>query len=264
MILMIIKGTSTYVVSHPATDGCTFSLPGYGGLRGTLCADQYRVWACVMENYDTYIGIIDGSVYTDHEIFNNVYECAMVVNKTNWEWTWTDAGAQVPSGGILIERADITVGDGDPNTGKAYFRWTFPTANAAELATGLDVGSDPAGYFSVRNLKYIGKAQDFGFSDERDGYCYISGTGVYPVNDPVYPTPIQIPLPGFREIVVPPAPSDYFPGASRASGAWASQDTGGRGDYMRASGAWSERKNTDATGTVYVRKNGAWALAPKQ
>lgn len=60
---------------------------------------------------------------------------------------------------------------------------------------------------------------------------------------------------------------NYFPASTRQAAAWHWQDSEGLGVYARRGSSWDEVKNLEGYpdhSSCFLRRNGAWELAPKQ
>lgn len=245
-----------------------FGLPGSNGVMASMSSCHFEVKVAVYDNEKVYIGI-NGQV-SDPVIAADDYDVVMVISPT--AFTYGPGG--VPSAGKIYKKATVDASNGSagnaptwangmtaydasfkPYTGADYgwFKWDMGAADAPE-------GSEPTediGY------KFIGTLSQFGADSEgKNGAVYICGTGIYPMNNPVYPMSFKVTVPGF---ITPAVISDYYPFAIRKSNAWASANRSGGSTTIRKSSSWRDVKNYENGSSVqgYYRSGGKWARAPK-
>lgn len=218
-----------------------FGLPGNNGLRASMSSCHFNVLVAVYDDYRVYVGL---NGYVVDDVVSNVYEVAMYVSSSDFYFSW--------QGGFLVATGINTKGSWSANivTSGRSFRWNF----SASAPPGETAGA-PSGYV------YVGQLTDFQANAQgRDGVLWLGGTGTYVVNDPLYPDPVRITVPGFMEFL------DYFPFAIRKSGVMQSANREGGSTRIRKNGSWRDVKNV-AVGSgnddAFVRKSGAWEKAPK-
>ena len=249
-----VTGKVNTSVSQSASSPPTcFGLPGANGIQNSWSNCNFTVRAVVLDNYRCYIGL-DGSV-TD-QVYANEYYVIMVANKRDWSWKYSGDQIVVPDGAATIKRSTIDIPGTYPDRGQ--FKWDF---SCTDLAIGTDCGSDYGTYLSDRGYRYVGQLQDLGGSgDDKNGYIWLSGTGTYHVDDPIYPNPVRITIPGFLEYL------DYYPWAIRKSSSWKSCDRSGGSLTIRKGGSWRDVKNVEAgegNDDAFYRDGSSWKVAPK-
>lgn len=255
---------------NPNAETC-FGLPGSGGVRGSMSSCHFEVKVAVYDDETVYVGI-NGQV-SDPVIAASDYDVAMAISPTSFTWSngYPSAGATMYKTAV-VDASDGTAANAptwasgttaydaslEPFPGAEYgwFKWDMGAANALD-------GSKPT---EAMGYKYIGKLSQFGAdSSGKNGAVYIGGTGTYAMNDPVYPTPFKVTVPGF----VTPAVTvqKYYPFAIRKSRSWASANRTGGSTTIRKSSSWRDVKNdqdesaTDNKG--FYRSGGKWVKAPK-
>lgn len=238
---MALRGHLTATISQLASSGDTcFGLPGQGGDAAVLCDVSLTVHVAV---YDTnvYVGL-NGSVNRNDIIVPATYPVRMCVSPTNWNWTWDGTSLIGPSGAFN----DAIAVTADSGSTLGDFAWNFTCGDPSE--------TEPAGTGYV----LVGTLNQFHGSDTgTDGYLYLGGTGNYDVDDPVYPTPVRIGVPGFKAFL------DYFPWASYSGSTWQSCNRTGGFVQSYSNNAWTNQKNsTDGTGTVYYYDGSNWVICP--
>ena len=248
-----------------STDTTTaFGLPGSNGIPASMSSCHFDVHVAVYDDLSVYVGF-NGQI--SDPVVEADYEVRMTVNPDDWAWqlsggslvgpsgatNWNDTiGAHSDTGGpswaggrTATQAAAWTTG-GSP---RRWFLWNFSCGNPSQQS--------PAG----SGYQYVGLLTSFHGNDQnQDGYLYIGGTGTYQLDDPLYPDPMRITVPGFLAFL------DYFPWAIRKSGSWMSCNRSGGSLTIRKSGSWRDVKNI-ATGTgdnkAFYRQGSNWAVAPE-
>ena len=232
--MAVVVGVASTTVNQKGSDPPTcFGLPGYGSIQNSWSNCNFVARAVVLDNYRAYVGI-DGSI-TDTVVENN-YPVIMVANKTSWSWSYSGGNIVVPSGAATIATADIVVTGTTPEN-KGPFTWNI---DCQAVSRGTNCGSSYESYLTSRGYRYVGQLQELGGStQDEDGHIWVSGTGTYDIDDPIYPEPVEIVIPGFLEFL------DYYPWAIRKSGRWMSCDRDGGHLKSRSGSSWSDVKNVD-------------------
>lgn len=254
--------------SHNQSAVTSFGLPGYGSIPASMCSCHFNVIVAVYDNLDVYMGI-NGQI-SDPVIASSGYDSILVAAATDWNFrrsgdhvtgwpssagTWsasidaTDGSAsRAPSWA-----AGKTANQASGLTGRGWYIWNLSCGTPAKTITD--------GAASTNGLVRIGDLTEFGGSDEGDdGYLYLGGTGTYEINDPVYPDPIRITVPGFLAFL------DYYPFAIRKSGRMMSANREGGMTRVRKSGSWRDVRNVargSGTDDGFYRKSGKWTKAPE-
>ena len=253
-----------YDESKDASAVTCFGLPGYGGLNPSMSSCHFEVKVAVYDDESVYVGI-NGRI-SDPVAAASDYASRMVISPKVFTWV---NGAQ--SSGKTYKNATIDASDGSASraptwaSGKTAYQASFnpnPDLNYGWFI--WDMGCpDATDVKPTEGYIYVGQLSEFGASsDGKDGVVYVGGTGTYVVTNPVYPTPVQVRVPGF---VTPAVSVDYYPFAIRKSGAFASADRTGGYTGIRENGVWRAVKNNDSGTKVqgYVRQGGKWVKAPK-
>lgn len=228
----LVKTYTTHVSQSVSNLPTCFGLPGSQGGNAAWMPVELDLTLKVYDNYDVYVSA-QGTISKDN-LLSADYPSILVANASNWEWSYSDGSIVVPSGAGTIASATVVV----PGSSRGTYTWN--------IASG-DV--------------YLGKLQSFGGTGSgTDGVVWISGTGTYHVNDPIYPSPVPITVPGFLEYI------GYYPWARMIDGDFKSCNREGGRLYRRAGGTWVDRKNTEQgseTDKVFYRTNGAYVKCPK-
>lgn len=231
-----LRGSVNVRIDQDASSGTTcFGLPGYGGLKASMSNCHFNVIVAVYDDLSVYVGI-NGHV-TDN-VNPNIYASKMCVSPNDWNWVYD--GTHLVGPGASWD-ADIDASDRN-------YDWTFSCGNPAQ--------NSPAGSGYI----YAGKLDQFhGTGTGKDGYLYLGGTGSYEVDDPIYPDPVRITVPGIMQYL------DYFPWARRSGSSWASCNRSG--GYMQSyRGGWTDRKNVavgSGTNTVFRFDGANWVICPE-
>lgn len=247
----------------------SFGLPGTGSVRPSMSSCHFNVHAAVYEDLSVYIGI-DGCIADP--VTKNNYPVIFIARADDWSWSWGSGSINIPSNSgswsSTIDANDGSAAASPPagywghgmsaddaastgSPGRGWFVWNFSCGDPAADNSG-GAGS---GY------KRVGLLTDFHGNDEnQDGYIYLSGTGSYEMDNPTYPDPVMITIPGFLAFL------DYFPFAVRKSGTWMSCNRDGGSTTIRKGGSWRDVKNI-ARGTgdnqAFIRSGSAWSVAPE-
>lgn len=188
----------------------------------------------VYDNYDVEVSA-KGTI-SKPNLLAAYYPSILVVNASNWAWSYSGGSIVVPSSAGTLASDSIVV----PNEGGGRGPYTW----------NIDTGMVPCG-----------KLQDFGGTGTgNDGILWLSGTGTYQVNAPIYPAPVAITIPGFLEYI------GYFPWSRMQDGVWKSCNREGGRLYRRAGDAWTDRKNTEQgseSDMVFYRTGGTFTKCPK-
>lgn len=256
--------------SHIDNVTTCFALPGQGTIKASASSCHFNVHAAVYDDLSVYIGI-NGQI-SDPVTAAAGYSVRMCANPNDWDWVYT-GGQLVGPTGAANWTATIDATDGSASrapswasgqtanqasswqggsaTGKGWFIWNFSCGDPASDNSG-GAGS---GYMRA------GLLTDFHGNDQnQDGYLYLGGTGTYSVNDPIYPDPIRITIPGFMAFL------DYYPFAVRKSGQWMSCNREGGSTTIRKSGSWRDVKNVavgEGNDNAFILSGGAWSVAPE-
>lgn len=226
----IVQSAPNYGTVVAAT---CFGLPGSGGLRASYCNVNLTITCKAMDNGNLYLDV-SGNI--NQKVMPSQYPYTFGCRAADWDW------------------------GGNPLTPPAgYFHIQDGTANV--VADGTAGGR---GQFQIDIAKSnidLGPLSSWGASvTGNDGIIWFSGTGTYVINDPLYPDPVPITVPGFVQLF------DYYPFAVMKSGAWMSCNRTGGSTTMRSGGSWRDIKNS-VTGTddsdAYIRSGSAWNVAPE-
>lgn len=236
---MALKGHLTadinQVVRPQAGVTTCFGLPATNPNIPAMCSCTFTVHVAVYDSGNVYVGL-NGQVF-QNTIVNDTYPVKMCVSPNNWNWVVSGGVLQGPSGSWT---ANISVTDGN-------FNWTFSCGNPAQ--------NEPAGTGYV----LAGTISQFhGSTEGDDGYLYLSGTGTYQLDTPIYPQPVRISVPGFKAFI------NYFPFATRKSNDWKSCNRSGGYVQSYESGQWKDKKNSTGEGsTIFYYDGSKWVVCPK-
>lgn len=246
-----------------------FGLPGYGGIPASMSSCHFDVHVAIYDSNNVYLGL-DGCIMDP--VVPETYPVRLTANAKDWNWRYSGGQLVGPSGDANWT-ANINANDGSaaasPPAGywghgetaaqaatqaggaaQGWFVWEFSCSDPPQTASGT-----PAGY------RYCGKLTEFEASDTGDdGFIYLGGTGTYSVNDPIYPNPVKIKVPGFMRYL------DYYPWAIRKSSKWMSCNRSGGSLTIRKSGSWRDVKNVEigeGSNDAYYRSGTNWKVAPK-
>lgn len=227
--------TYTQAVNQAAGSPPTcFGLPGSSGGNAAWMNVDLTLTVYVYDNYD--VAVRATGTISKPNILAADYPSILVVNASNWSWSYSGGSIVVPSSAGTLASDTIVV----PNEGGGRGTYTW----------NIDTGMVPCG-----------KLQDFGGTGTgTDGILWLSGTGTYHVNDPIYPTPVAVTIPGFLEYI------GYFPWARMQDGVWKSCNREGGRLYRLAGGAWTDRKNTEQgskSDKVFYMTGGTLTKCPK-
>lgn len=246
-----------------------FGLPGSGGLRPSMSSCHFTIYVATYDNDLVYMTI--GGQISDPVVAASDYNSILVISPSEFHWDGS-SGHQVASGGVTYATASIDATDGSagaapswasgktaydasatPASGADYgwYKWDFPSAPAAPSDAYPDTS---------QGWKLIGHLSDFGAGDDyQNGAVWISGTGTYPLQNGIGPTPYKLVIPGFYVV------KDYYPFAIRKSSAWASANRSGGSTTIRKT-SWRDAKNMESGNDGdhgFYRSSGAWVKAPK-
>lgn len=215
-----------------------FGLPGALGANAIYC--DVNATATVRIFDDSSVQVAMSGTISRTGVLSNNYAVAMFICPHDWDFTYTTGGLTYPSDCIQIADAVITV-PVEYNDGR----------NRGTFTWNVDSG-----------FHHIGQLTDFGASDTGDdGYLWCSGTGTYGgLNDPIYPDPVRITVPGFMAYL------DYYPGSIRKSGRFMSCNRPGGKASIRKSGSWRDVKNVEVgsgTNHGFYMHNSQWTKLPK-
>lgn len=236
----IVQKISTHVVEDSGADfrnNTSFGLPGYGTGRAKFMDTDYYVDIHVYDDR-TVQARLHGNFHGD-SVLNGSYPSILLVNPNSWSWSYANNRPVIPASAKQVAyNPDIIVGSGVEGSGSSTYDWTFDS-----------------GWVAIGNLS------DFHGSDEgQDGYLYVSGTATYRVDDPVYPVPVRIPIPGFLKYL------GYYPWCRYQDGAFKSCNrVGGRLAAHKGS-TWSDILNNDRNHSLdqaHYYSGGQWVRAPK-
>lgn len=229
-----LEASYPFSISQSENPGPTlFGLPGDGSGNATYMNINLSGTIKVYDDESVTMDL-SGSI-THPNLLPANYPVFLIVNPNDWNWTWTSSGPNIPSGGYEVASATVPVGS--PGT-RGPFNWDINVSNVS-----------------------IGNIEMYGASSSGDsGIVYFGGTGNYEVDDPIYPDPMPITIPGFVAYL------DYYVAAIRKSGTMQSCNRSGGSSLIRKSGSWSDVKNVErGTGTDhgFYRHNGGWEKLPK-
>ena len=213
--------------SNPPT---CFALPGNNNADASWSNVDGTITLKAMDNERLYM---DVSLKITDSVLTADYPVIFGCRSSDWKWSYSGGSIDIPSRFVKIAEATISVG-GD---GRGSFTWNISKAN-------IDMGP----------------LDDWGANIEGDnGFMWISGTGTYDVDDPIYPDPYKLTVPGFVKLF------DYYPFAVRKSGAWRSCNRDGGSTTIRKSGSWRDVKNSyesDSESKAFRRSGSSWNRTP--
>lgn len=236
-----------------------FGLPGSNGHNSSPASCHFDVYVAVYDDESVWAGV-NGQI--SDSVVQSDYPSILCFSPNDWAWKWQNGHLVGPAANLS---ARIIVNDG---SGAAAPSWaggrtaaSYGTASPAgwykwNLSCGVPGQTSPGtGY--VR----IGTLTDFhGSTTNQDGYLYMSGTGTYQAQDPIYPDPIRITVPGFLKFL------DYYPFAVLKSGRWMSCDRQGGSTTMRDGDGWRDVKNVKqgvGEDHGFYLADGSWVKAPE-
>lgn len=220
-------------INQSNTDPPTcFGLPGSGGIQASWSNVKGTVTLKAMDNGHLYG---DFSLDITDSVISNDYRVVFIACRHDFSWG-SDAGADLPSDTVEIARTTVNV-PGSPGAGRGDFVWNIRKNN-------VDLGTLESWGASIQ---------------DDDGFMWLSGTGTYHVDDPIYPDPYRLTVPGFIQLF------DYYPCAVLKGGQWKSCNRSGGGFFIRKGGAWRDVKNSrqnDADSQFFERSGSSWTRTP--
>ena len=167
----LVKSYTTPISQAAGSPPTCFGLPGSQGGNAAWMNVDLTLTAAVYDDYSVAIKVT-GTI-SKSGLLASDYPSVLVANANNWAWGYSGGSIVIPSSaGTLASETIVVANEG---SGRGTYTWTLNTG-----------------------LVPVGKLQDFGGSASGvDGVVWVSGTGTYSVNDPIYPTPVAITIPGF-------------------------------------------------------------------
>ena len=219
----LVQELSVHVQESAGSDYRTptsFGLPGYGTGRAKYANTDYTVALRIYDDLSV-SARVNGSFTSN--VLKNLYPVTFVLNPKAFTFTTQDKHIHWPSTATEMSSADIDVGSGESESGEtAEFKWN------------IDSG-----------WKGVGHLWDFGASDTGlDGYLWVGGTGTYTLDDPVYPTPVRITVPGFMRYL------GYYPWARYGDGAYKSCNRDGGSLMQVRGGTYADVRNSERDHSV--------------
>lgn len=226
----INEDAPNYGTDVPAT---CFGLPGTGGIQASYCNVDLDIVCKAMDNGHLYL---DCSGTIDQKVLPGSYPYIFGCRSSDWKWGGNPLTP--PSGYVEIKSGTVGVTADGTAGGRGQFEFSINR-------TDIDMGP----------------LDDWGASIEGDdGFIWFSGTGTYHMDDPLYPDPVRIRVPGFVQLF------DYFPFAVRKNGAWKSCNRSGGSATIRKSGSWRNVKNSrqsDSNSKAFKRDGSLWKRTPE-
>lgn len=226
----IDQDAPNYGTNVPAT---CFGLPGSGTRKASYCNVHLAITCKAMDNGHLYLdcsGTIDQKV-NPNSGYTYTFGCR------NADWAWEGNPITPPAGYYHIQDGSVdVVADGTPG-GRGQFQIDIAKTNI-DLGLLSDWGASVTG---------------------NDGIIWFSGTGTYKLNDPLYPDPVPITVPGFVQLF------DYYPFAVYKDGQWMSCNRSGGGSYIYKDNVWRDLKNSrtsDAQSDAHYYNGSAWVRTP--
>lgn len=244
-----------------------FGLPGSGGLKASMSSCHFTLHLAVYDNDLVYMAIV--GVISDPVAAASDYTSTLVISPAAFTWDGS-SGHQVASGGTTYLDATVDASDGSASSAPSWASGKTAYEAAYNPKEGLDYGwfcwnfpdtvAAPEDAYPGGTWKLIGHLSDFGAGDDyQNGAVWISGTGTYPLQNGIGPTPYKLVIPGFYVV------KDYYPFAIRKSSAWASANRSGGSTTIRKT-SWRDAKNMESGNDGdhgFYRSSGAWVKAPK-
>lgn len=230
----LVQELSVHVRESAGSDyraATSFGLPGYGTGRAKYCNTDYTVALHIYDDLSVQAKV-DGTFTSN--VLKAVYPVALVLNTSDFRFSLSGGHLSYPSSATEMATANIDVDSGGSGTGEtAEFRWN--------VATGW---------------KSVGHLWDFGASDTGlDGYLWVGGTGTYTLDDPVYPVPVRITVPGFMRYL------GYYPWARYGDGTYKSCNRNGGSLMQVRGGAYADVRNSERDHSVdraFYYEGGKW------
>ena len=268
-----LKGTVTTRINQAGADESgnsgavtAFGLPGSGGIPASMSSVHLTVLAAVYDDLSVYIGL-SGAI--SDPVVASYYPSEFVCSPHDWNWRYSGGELVGPSevSARWTERVDANSGSASraPSwasgktadevrgySGSGWYVWDFSNQGAPQTIVG-----SPS---QVNGLHRAGLLTDYGAgTDATDGVMYVSGTGTYSVDDPIYPNPMRVVIPGFLQYL------DYFPFAVN-KGNWASCNRNGGFTQQWSGSAWQNRKNVAASSGsnhAWYWNGSSWVVCPE-
>lgn len=229
----LIQETSAHVVESAGSDyhsPTSFGLPGYGTGHAKFANTDYTVYVRVYE--DLSVQVRCAGTFSCSYVLSNNYPSILVTNPSNFSFSISGGHLTYPSSASVMAEARIVVGTEIDETHGAY-TWTFDSGWSA-----------------------AGQLTDYGGTDTgTDGYIYVGGTGTYQLDEPVYPSPVRVTVPGFLKYL------GFYPWARYGDGTYKSCNRNGGSLTLRKDGIWRDVRNNDRDHSVdqaHYRANDAW------
>lgn len=231
----LVQELSVHVAESAGSDYRTptsFGLPGRDGGRAKYTNTDYTIGVRVYDDL-TVQARVNGSFVSN--VLKNTYSVIFLLNPSDFRFSsGSNSKPSYPSTATVMGTADVDVDSGGAGTGEtAEFRWN------------IDSG-----------WKSCGHLWDFGASDTGiDGYLWVGGTGDYPVDDPVYPVPVRITVPGFMKYL------GYYPWARYQDAKWKSCNRDGGSLTQVRNGTYADVRNSERDHSVdraFYYGNGQW------
>ena len=228
----LIQEVSKHVVESSGSDfrtNTSFGLPGNNGGHAKFCNTDYTVTVRVYDDLSVTCRV--AGTFHCPSVLANIYESILKVCPDNWVWKLAGGHLTAPANAITMATATI-------DASSTVYTWTFDSG-----------------------FKAIGSLSKFHGSDTgTDGYLYVSGTGTYVVDDPVYPDPERITVPGFLKYL------GYFPWSRYQDGQFKSCNRTSGHLGKRNGSIWRDVRNNEKDHSVdqaHYYKSGAWVFCPK-
>lgn len=236
-----LLGRVKAAVKQSADAGITmFGLPGNEGGNARYCDVFMEFVVAVYDDGNVYVGL-NGDI-TASGILANDYPVKMCIAPETWTWKYQNNA--LVGGGIGAFTDTITVGTDQE------FKWSFTCGEPGENEAG-------SGYVLAGDVTQFHAS----ITEQEIGYMYISGTGSYEVDSPVYPSVFELSVPGFAQYL------EYYPWASykslNSTMQFVSCDYNDGSLKHYKTDSWTDIKNTNNTGNAYYYNGTAWALSPK-
>lgn len=209
----------------------SFGLPGQGTGHAKYVNTDYTVGVRVYDDLSVQLRINGSFTAT---VLKNVYRVAFVANPSDFRFSLSGGSLHYPDSATVMQTGAVDVDSKNAGTGEmGTFDWTFDSG-----------------------WKACGHLWDFGASDQGlDGYLWVGGTGLYAVDDPVYPVPVRVTVPGFMKYL------GYYPWARYGDGMYRSCNRDGGSLMQVRSGAYADVRNSERDHSVdraFYYSGGKW------